>query len=216
MGSPHFVSILSHLCNSELEELPTTELIALILGVPTRRLGSGSDPGLGNLVELSRAGPRELVEEHGLGLRSARRLTAAFALGRRLARAERPARPSLRSAERVYRLLGDDMRGLEQEVFMVCLLDGKHALRQTVTVSLGTLTSSLVHPREVFRPALRAAAGAVVCAHNHPSGDPEPSPEDLQITRRLVQAGKLLGIPVLDHVVIGDGRYVSLRERLRF
>lgn len=239
------MSAHSHPWNSEFEDLATPDLIALILGTRAGSPGppgpgsiggngrSGRTPGapgasiapgtpaaglLGglDLIALSRAAPSELAAQHGVGQRPARRLAAAFTLARRLGGATRPMRPTLRSAERVFRLLADDLRGLEQETFVVCLLDGKHALKRTLTVSVGTLTTSLVHPREVFRPALRAAAGAVVCAHNHPSGDPEPSAEDLQITRRLVQAGKLLGVPVLDHVVIGDSRYVSLRERLGF
>ena len=96
----------------------------------------------------------------------------------------------------------------------VLVLDGKHSLLRCDRVSTGTLTSSIVHPREVFRPAIQAAAAAVICAHNHPSGDPEPSAEDVTVTRRLVEAGKLLGIPVLDHVVLGEARFVSLRQRL--
>jgi len=212
------VDVHSQDCDSAFETLATPDLIALVLGQAgsaaeqhAARLLEASD-----LIELSRAHPRELEREHGLGARPARRLAAAFSLGRHLARTRRPLRPSMRSAARVHSLLGDDLRGLEQETFLICLLDGKHALRRTAVVSVGTLTTSLVHPREVFRPAVRAAAAAVVCVHNHPSGDPEPSPEDLQITRRLVRAGKLMGIPVLDHVVIGDERYVSLRERMRF
>jgi DNA repair protein RadC len=212
------VALLSQDCDSAFESLAAPDLIALVLGQPGALAGERAARLLeaGALVELSRAHPRELEQELGLGPRPARRLAAAFSLGRHLARSRRPQRPSMRSAARVHALLGDDLRGLEQETFLVCLLDGKHALRRTAVVSVGTLTTSLVHPREVFRPAVRGAAAAIVCAHNHPSGDPEPSPEDLQITRRLVRAGKLMGIPVLDHVVIGDTRYVSLRERMGF
>ena len=103
------------------------------------------------------------------------------------------------------------------EVFVVLLLNGKHRIFAFAEVSRGTLTSSLVHPREVFGPALRQAAAAVIVAHNHPSGDPEPSVEDLEVTRRLRDAGKLLGVPLLDHVVLGvDGKFTSLRERITF
>jgi DNA repair protein RadC len=98
----------------------------------------------------------------------------------------------------------------------VLLLDGKHRLVRRQRVSEGTLTSSLVHPREVFGPAVREAAAAVIVAHNHPSGDPEPSGEDLAVTRRLIEAGRILGVPVLDHVVIGDGAFVSIRDRISF
>jgi DNA repair protein RadC len=169
-----------------------------------------------DLVELSRTPVVELVAVRGLARGGARRLAAAFELGRRLRHQRRPLRPSVRSPQRVLRLLEDEVRGCEQERFFALLLDGKHALRRIELVSVGTLTTSLVHPREVFRPAVREASAALVCAHNHPSGDPEPSAEDVEVTRRLVETGRLLGIPLLDHVVLGEGRYVSLRERMGF
>lgn len=172
---------------------------------------AGGDPG-----SLERAAPEELAHLLGLSRAQSRRLAAALALGRELRGLARPARPSVRSPHAVLRLLEDDLRGLEREHFWVLLLDGKHGLRRTELVSVGTLTTSLVHPREVFRPALREAAAAVVCAHNHPSGDPEPSAEDLEVTRRLLDAGRLLGVPLLDHVVLGDQRALSLRERMGF
>jgi DNA repair protein RadC len=193
--------------------LETRDLLELLGGPPRHPLRIAAD---GDLIELARAEVGELVAERGLGRAGARRLAAAFELARRLHGSQRAHRPSVRSPSRVLRLLEDEVRGAEQERFFVLLLDGKHALRRVELVSLGTLTTSLVHPREVFRPAVRAAAAAVVCAHNHPSGDPEPSAEDVEVTRRLLDAGKLLGIPVLDHVVLGDGRYVSLRERMGF
>ena len=174
-----------------------------------QRLLEGAD-----LVALSRANPEMLVSEHGLQDSAARRLVAAFELGRRLARATLPARPRIDNAAAVFRTLAVEVRGLERETFYVLLLDGKHQLKRRELVSIGSLTSSLVHPREVFRAAVGCGAAAVVCAHNHPSGDPEPSAEDLDVTRRLAQAGRLLGISLLDHVILGDSRYVSLRERL--
>ena len=196
----------------EADELAPSELIGLLLG---SRGALGTLPG-GSLTELARARPRELALRLRLPLERATRLAAAFALGRRVAAEPGRRRVSMRSPARVHRLLEPEVRGLERETFHVLLLDGKHALRRRERVSEGTLTSSLVHPREVFRSAVREAAAAIVCAHNHPSGDPEPSPEDLEVTRRLIRAGKLLGIPLLDHVVIGAGRYVSLRERMDF
>lgn len=193
--------------------LATRDLLTLLAGPSRGSRALGAD---GDLVELARAEVGELVAERGLGRAGARRLAAAFELARRLNSTRRAPRPSVRSPVRVLKLLEDEVRGAEQERFFVLLLDGKHALRRIELVSLGTLTSSLVHPREVFRPAVRSAAAALVCAHNHPSGDPEPSTEDLEVTRRLLDAGKLLGIPLLDHVVLGEGRYVSLRERMGF
>jgi DNA repair protein RadC len=193
--------------------LQTRALLELLAGPARDPATFAAD---GDLVELARAEVGELVAERGFGRAGARRLAAAFELARRLQGLRRAPRQSVRSPSRVLRLLEDEVRGSEQERFFVLLLDGKHALRRIELVSLGTLTTSLVHPREVFRPAVRSAAAALVCAHNHPSGDPEPSAEDVEVTRRLLEAGKLLGIPLLDHVVLGEGRYVSLRERMGF
>ena len=102
------------------------------------------------------------------------------------------------------------------EEFWCLLLDGRHCAIGVAQATVGTLTASLVHPREVFGPAVRMGAAAVVVAHNHPSGDPEPSSEDITVTRRLLEVGDLLGIPLLDHLVIGDGKFVSLRRRMGF
>jgi DNA repair protein RadC len=168
-----------------------------------------------DLTELAVSSAGELREELGLAPGAAARLAAAFELGRRV-RAPRTRRVSLASARRVFDLLQPQLSGLEQETFLALLLDGKHRLRRAVSVSVGTLTTSLVHPREVFRPAIRGAAAALIVAHNHPSGDPEPSLEDVEVTRRLVEVGELVGIPLLDHVVLGDRSYVSLRDRMPF
>lgn len=170
----------------------------------------------GELLSWARASARCLEVELGLSRLEALRLAGAFALGRRVEEARRPGRPLMRSAESVWRHLEGEVRGLERERFHVLMLDAKHRLLRGEVVSEGTLTTSLVHPREVFRPAVREAAAALVVAHNHPSGDPEPSAEDLEVTRRLLRTGKLLGIPLLDHVVLGEGAWVSLRERMAF
>ncbi len=169
--------------------------------------------GRRNLVELARATPAQLVLELGLDARSAARITAAFALARKLERYRAPARSRLRSPRAVWRLLRPRMIGLEQETFVVLLLDGRNRLQRIVTASTGSLTTSLVHPREVFRAAIREAAAAIIVAHNHPSGDPEPSPEDVAVTRRLFDVGELVGIPLLDHIVLGDREFVSMRGR---
>lgn len=166
------------------------------------------------LIELSRASAGELECACEMRNGAARRLAAAFELARRVERAKLPNRVRIDNAGAVQRELAGEVRGLERETFYALLLDGKHHLKRREVVSVGSLTSSLVHPREVFRTAVAGGAAALVCAHNHPSGDPEPSAEDLEVTRRLVQAGRLLGIALLDHVIVGDGRYVSLRERL--
>ncbi len=168
----------------------------------------------GDLAALAATNEPTLMALGGLSPVQARRLAAAFALAREVERARRAPRASLRSAARVFHLMAPELAGLECETFHVLILDAKHRLRARELVSQGTLTASLVHPREVFRAAIRLSAAALVVVHNHPSGDPEPSTEDLGATRRLVEAGRLLGIPLLDHVVIGEGRFVSIRERL--
>jgi len=193
-------------------------------GVPllVRLLGSAGGADLGRITDLlardgwvglSRRHPQDLAHETGWALEGCERLAAAFALGRRVESANRTPVDPLRNPDAVHRLMLPQLRGLEREQFHVLLLDGKHRLRRVSRVSEGTLTTSLVHPREVFRDAVRAAAAAVMVVHNHPSGDPEPSREDLEVTERLVKAGRLLGIPLLDHLVIAEGGYVSLRER---
>ncbi len=194
------------------EELGLGELLGLALG---RRPDEGVARALGeDLAAWARVPVEALKAELGLGQGQALRLGAAFALGRRVEAARRRPRTPLRSAEAVFRHLEPRLRGRERECFVVLLLDGKHRLQAEEAVSEGTLTSSLVHPREVFRPAIRGGAAAVVVAHNHPSGDPEPSAEDLEVTRRLAETGRLLGIPLLDHVIVGEGAWVSLRERV--
>lgn len=141
-------------------------------------------------------------------------IAAAIQLGQRAA-APTKERVDVSNPDSVWRYLAPRLADLEQEEFLVILVNAKNHVLDVESVSRGTLTASLVHPREVFRPAVKRSAHAVILAHNHPSGDPKPSREDLQITQRLVEAGKLMGIEVLDHVVIGKGRYVSLRAERR-
>ncbi len=179
-------------------------------------LEGGLEPGQRPLAALARAPAGELQARFGLPKPAAERLAAAFELGRRVERARAVDRPALRSAERVHRFVLPLVRGLRREVFLALLVDGKHRWQRTETVSQGTLTSSLVHPREVFGAAIRESAAAVIAVHNHPSGDPEPSREDLEVTRRLLAAGRLLGVPLLDHLVVGGTTYVSLRDRMDF
>ena len=154
-----------------------------------------------------------LQSECGLTAAQARRLHAAFTLGREIETARTPHRPLLRQAAAVASLLAPELRGLEVETFHVLLLDARHRLKTRVQVSRGTLSSAPVHPREVFGPALRIGAAAVIVVHNHPSGDPEPSACDIDITDRLFKSGQLLGVPLLDHVIWAGGLFTSLRER---
>ena len=140
-------------------------------------------------------------------------LAAAFELGRRIAAAPRSERVRISSPDVVAALFQPMLRDRTQEVFMVLLLDSANNLLRDVTVTTGLLNSSLVHPREVFRPAILEPAASIILLHNHPSGNPEPSAEDVAVTRQLSEAGKLFGIPVHDHVIVTPGGYTSFAER---
>ncbi len=147
-----------------------------------------------------------------VGPRRAGALLAALELGRRTQAGPTAKRPAINCAADVHQLLSWDMRQLDREHFRVLLLNTRHQVLRIATVSIGGLNSAQVHPREVFKEAIRCGAAAMILVHNHPSGDPTPSPDDRQITDRLLASGTLIGIPVLDHIIIGDGLYCSLRE----
>ena len=198
------------------ESLSTAELLAVLAGDPRAEGDVERLVSVVDLASLSRRDVRHLAREFDLSRRAAARWCAAFALGRRVERCVRPPRTPLRAPSLVHELMAGELRGLDRETFHALLLDGKHRLQSRRRISEGTLTTSLVHPREVFAPAVREGAAALIVVHNHPSGDPDPSPEDLAVTRRLIDAGVLMGVPLLDHVVIAGDRFVSLRERMRF
>ena len=164
------------------------------------------------LRRISSASLTEMRGVAGIGEAKATRIAAAFELGRRAACETRPERERIRSASDVYQHVRMRMRDLAHEEFHVLLLNTQNMVLRHLEVTRGTLDASLVHPREVFRAAISEAAASVIVVHNHPSGDPTPSAEDRAVTRQLVDAGRLVGIEVLDHVVIGEGRYVSFVE----
>jgi len=200
------------------ESLSTAELLAIILRTGTRdesvlHLAERLLRELADLRSIGQAQVAELSRIKGIGPAKAVEIKAALELGKRLISLSGETLPIVRSPSDVVQLLMPTMRDQLQELFKVLLLDTKNQVRKIVTVTVGTLNSSLVHPREVFRPAVAQAANAVILAHNHPSGDPTPSHEDIAVTRQLLEAGRMLGIDVLDHIVIGDGRYVSMKER---
>jgi DNA repair protein RadC len=167
----------------------------------------------GSVEALSRAHPDELVERDGVGPANAAALLAAFELGRRAQAAAPARRPAIRTPRDVAALLGAQMRHLDREHFCAILLNTRHEVLDVARVAVGGLDSASIHPREVFKDAIRRSAAAVILVHNHPSGAPDPSADDVRITTRLRDAGRVVGIEVLDHVIIGDGRFVSLRER---
>lgn len=160
---------------------------------------------------LARLPAEALARQKGVGASRACALSAAFELGRRWSPAAAEERTRLDSPERARAELAD-LAGKRREHFVACYLDACHGLIHRETVSIGTLTASLVHPREVFSPAITRGAATLVIAHNHPSGNPEPSREDRLTTRRLADAGRLLGIPLLDHLIVTPARCFSFRE----
>jgi DNA repair protein RadC len=196
--------------------LSNRELLALLLGTGSR------DASVLDLADgLLRSGLRELAvrsladleRERGLGRAKATRVLAALELGARVSSEGRSHAPTFRTPEQSARYLLPRYGSRPVETFGLLALDVRHRLRREAVVSVGCLTSSLVHPREVFQEAVVSRAAALIVFHNHPSGDPEPSGEDLALTRRLAAAGTLMGIEVLDHLILGAGRYVSLKDR---
>lgn len=199
------------------EALADAELLALVLrtGDRTRDAWTIAHAALerfGGLAGLAAATGPALESMPGLGPAKSASLRAALELARRIADEPLERGQPIRSPEDIQRHFRRDLRDLQRESFHVLLLDGRHRLIATREVSVGTLTASLVHPREVFRDAIRNAAAALVLVHNHPSGDPTPSAEDRSVTERLRSAGLLLGIRVLDHVIVADSGYFSFRE----
>ena len=168
---------------------------------------------IGGLERLSQLGIEELCRIRGIGTAKAAQLLAAVEVGKRALATPLSSGKPIRSSADVYAAYYPLLRDLRHEVFYLLLLDSKHTIIKDLTISKGSLTASLVHPREVFTTAVRESAAAVICLHNHPSGDPAPSPEDRLLTTRLQEAGDLLGIPLLDHLIIGDGQYVSFADQ---
>lgn len=162
--------------------------------------------------EIMEATEQELLEINGIGITKARQFIATIKLSRILA-GPIPVIEKIQSPQDVQRFIEAELRYEKQEHFICILLNTKNFIISKETISIGTLNASLVHPREVFRPAIKRAAASIICVHNHPSGNPDPSPEDISITKRLIEAGQTIGIEVLDHIIIGGNSYVSLKER---
>lgn len=200
------------------QSLSNAELLAILLrvGIPGEnavQVGQRLLQHFGGLSGLHRAPFEELCHQRGIGAAKAAQLKAAIELGRRLLLESPGERPAITSPADAAALVHYEMSSLEQEHLRVILLDARHRVLDIVEVYKGSVTSSQVHVGELFKHAVRRNAPGIILVHNHPSGDPTPSPEDIAITRQIVQAGKLLNIAVLDHLVIGQGKWVSLKER---
>jgi DNA repair protein RadC len=200
------------------QALATPELLALLIGSGGRGRSALAVAHTvhawagGSLRRLAREPLPALASVDGMGPARAGAVHAALELGRRLASEHRDEGVPLRSPQDVYAAFAGRLEDLVVEEFHVAILDAQHRLERDITVTRGVLDASLVHPREVFREAIAERAAAVILVHNHPSGDPTPSDEDKAATRQLSAAGRLLGIPVHDHVIIGRGRYTSFAQ----
>ncbi|GIK57210.1 MAG: UPF0758 protein [Chloroflexota bacterium] len=196
----------------------TAELLAILLrtGVPGEnvvRLAERLLIQFKDLPGLARASIPELMTVHGVGEAKAVEIKAALEIGRRLLASAPQEKPRVTTPADAANLLMSEMMFLEKEHLKLVLLDTRNNVLGTPTIYVGSLNTSVIRVAELFRAAIRENAAAFIVAHNHPSGDPSPSPEDIRVTRQLAQAGKLLDIEVLDHVIIGHQRYVSLKER---
>jgi len=198
--------------------LSEAELLALVLRTGTGRstaldlardaLSSGR-----SLRALGTRTPGELMRIRGIGPAKAVELIAAFEIGRRMQAEPDEVRPIIRSPEDVARHMVPLLRDRTNEAFFVLLLDAKNALRSKVEITSGTLNASLVHPREVYKVAIDQRAASIIVVHNHPSGNPDPSREDTEVTRQLAEAGRIVGIPLHDHLIVAGDRFTSLAEK---
>ncbi len=199
--------------------LSNAELIAVII-----RTGYGEDTALdlanrllsmdkSGISFLSHAEIEELTSIRGIGLCKAAQIQAAIELGKRISTHSGEEKVKVDSPLVVVDLLMEEMRYLKKEHFKTIILDTKNHIICIENVSVGNLNASIVHPREVFNLAIRKSANAIILVHNHPSGDPTPSTEDINITHRLIEAGNIIGIKVLDHIIIGDNKYISFKQR---
>ncbi len=204
------------------EALSAQEILALILGrgikgesviVTSQKLLSR----FGNLKGVANASLEELIQIPGIGPAKAAQIKAALELSKRLeADVDEKPKPVLKSPEDVVAVVKSHLKGKKKEHFLVICLDTRNRFINCKPVSIGSLDTSIVHPREVFKEAVSSSAASVIFVHNHPSGDPEPSKEDLELTKRLAKAGEIIGIDVLDHIIVCDKSYLSLKAKSLF
>jgi DNA repair protein RadC len=200
------------------ESLSNHELIAILLRTGTKdesvlQLSNRLLTNFEGLRLLKAATLEEMTEIKGIGQAKAIQVLAAVEIGRRIANLNYNDRYVIRSPEDGANYVMNDMRFLSQEHFVCLYLNTKNQVLHKQTIFIGSLNASIVHPREVFREALKRSAASIICLHNHPSGDPAPSREDIEVTKRLVECGKMIGIDVLDHLIIGENKFVSLKEK---
>jgi len=196
------------------EACTTTELLAAVIRGPDQiEIASNLTARFGDIHGIAAANDVELKETRGIGVAKAAAIKAAFEVGRRLNQPP-PSSQSIQSPDEAAAILMPRMQHLEREELVVLLLNTRnHPIGEPIVVYRGSLNSSLIRIGEVLRPAVRSNAAAVIVAHNHPSSDPTPSPEDVAVTKSIVESGKLLDIQILDHLIIGRGRYVSLKSK---
>ena len=198
--------------------LSNQEILAILIGSGTKNesvleLSNRLIMHFEGLKLLSDATIEELTSIKGIGTAKGVIILAAIELGRRIQQYKPDERFTVRSPEDGADYVMEDMRSLKQEHLVVMFLNTKNQIIHRQTIFVGSLNASIVHPREIYREAVRRSAASIICAHNHPSGDPSPSQEDIHVTRRLVEAGKIMGIEMLDHLVIGDNKFISLKEK---
>lgn len=202
-----------------VEALSAQEILALILGrgikdesviVTAQKLLST----FGNLKNIAAASMEELTKIKGIGPAKAAQIKAAFELSKRVEdSSDKDQKATVKSPEDAIKSVKNQLKGKKREHFLVLSLDTRNHLINIQTISIGSLDSSIVHPREVFKEAISSTAASVIFVHNHPSGDPTPSEDDIKLTKRLVEAGEILGIEVLDHIIICDKDYISMKNR---
>ncbi|MBK3493436.1 DNA repair protein RadC [Viridibacillus sp. YIM B01967] len=200
------------------ESLSNQELIAILLRTGTKEesvlhLANRVLTSFEQLHELKHAAIEEIMSVKGIGEAKAIQLLAAIELGRRLAQQRTEERYTIRSPQDAATYLMADMTALLQEHFVALFMNVKNQIIHKQTIFIGSLNASIVHPREIFREAVKRSAASIICAHNHPSGNPAPSPEDIEVTKRIQEAGYIMGIELLDHVIIGDHQFISLKEK---
>lgn len=200
------------------QSLSNQELLALLLRTGSKeesvlQLSNRLIKSFEGLRLLKEASVEEMTEIKGIGEAKAIQILAAVELGRRIHKLNDQDRYVIRSPEDGANYCMEEMRFLTQEHFVCLYLNTKNQVLHKRTIFIGSLNASIVHPREVFKEAFRRSAASIICLHNHPSGDPSPSREDIEVTKRLVECGKIMGIEVLDHIIIGEHKYVSLKEK---